>query len=144
MKTMLDFMLIHLLILIFFRHIIISRSKEDTMKKIVSIFLFFAIISIVMMGGSSNSYSGKYITSNNAILELNSTGKCKVINNFYKDVFYTYGQYTISDNEIEIIFDKDKRNYLNVESLKGKVKGSNIVFYDYIQEGKECVYSKIE
>ncbi|UUO51016.1 hypothetical protein DCM78_31430 [Bradyrhizobium sp. WBOS04] len=51
---------------------------------------------------------------------------------------------TISDNEIEIIFDKDKRNYLNVESLKGKVKGSNIVFYDYIQEGKECVYSKIE
>lgn len=114
------------------------------MKKIVSIFLFFAIISIVMMGGRSNPYSGKYITSNNTILELNSTGKCKVINNFYKDVFYTYGQYTISDNEIEIIFDKDKRNYLNVESLKGKVKGSNIVFYDYIQEGKECVYSKIE
>ncbi|NSB15430.1 hypothetical protein [Clostridium beijerinckii] len=92
------------------------------MKKIVSIFLFFAIISIVMMGRSSNPYSGKYITSNNTILELNSTGKCKVINNFYKD----------------------KRNYLNVESLKGKVKGSNIVFYDYIQEGKECVYSKIE
>ena len=55
-----------------------------------------------------------------------------------------WGEYTIEDNEIKITFDKDKRNYLNVESLKGKVKGSNIEFYNYTQDGKEWVYSKIE
>lgn len=114
------------------------------MKKIISILLFFIIISIFMTGCNNDPYSGKYKTSDNTILELSSNGKCKVINNFYKDVFYTYGEYTIKDNEIEIIFDKDKQDYLSVESLKGKVKGSNIEFYDYIQEGEECTYSKIE
>lgn len=141
---MLDFILITLLSSGFFHYIILSRNEGDTMKKIVSIFLFFAIVSIFMIGCNSDSYSGKYITSDNTILELNSNGRCKVISNFYKDVFYTYGEYTINDNQIEITFDKNKRNYLSVESLKGEVKGSNIEFYDYIQEGKECVYSKIE
>ncbi|MFW2487886.1 hypothetical protein [Clostridium chromiireducens] len=114
------------------------------MKKIVSILLFFIMINIFISGSTNDPYSGKYKTSDNTILELTSNGRCKVIDNFYKDVFYTYGEYTIEDNEIKITFDKDKRNYLNVESLKGKVKGSSIEFYDYTQDGKEWVYSKIE
>lgn len=32
----------------------------------------------------------------------------------------------------------------SIESLKGKVKGSNIEIYDYIQEGKEYEYYQIE
>lgn len=121
-----------------------EENEGDAMKKIVSILLFFIMISIFITGCNNDPYSGKYKTSDNTILELSSNGKCKVIKNLYKDVFYTYGEYTIKDNEIEITFDKDKQNYLNVESLKGKVKGSNIEFYDYIQKGKESVYSKMK
>ncbi|OOM70449.1 hypothetical protein CLPUN_52200 [Clostridium puniceum] len=113
------------------------------MKKIISILLVFIIISIVIANHNNDSYTGKYKDSNNTILELSSNGKCTIINSFYKDVFYTYGKYTIKDNEIEINFDKDKENYLRVESLEGKVKGSNIEFHNYLTEGKECVYSKI-
>ncbi len=102
-----------------------------------------AIIIIISIGGCDNSpYTGKYKTSDDTILELNSDGKCKVINNSYKDVFYTYGKYAINDNKIEITFDEDKQNYMRVKSLNGEVKGSNIEFYDYL--GKESTYSKVE
>lgn len=114
------------------------------MKKIVYIVLFFIISSIFIIGCNKDSYSGEYKSIDNTILELDSNGKCKVINNFYKDVFYTYGEYTIDDNEIKITFDNDKQNYLNIKSLEGKVKGSNIEFYNYTKEGEECIYSKIE
>nr|WP_207715107.1 hypothetical protein [Clostridium beijerinckii] len=105
-------------------------------------FIFF-IMSIFISGCDNDPYAGKYKTPNNVILELSSNGNCKIINNFYKEVFYTYGRYTINDNEIEITFDKNKENYLRVEYLKGKVKGSNIEFYNYLGQGKECVYSKM-
>ncbi|CUU46764.1 hypothetical protein [Clostridium beijerinckii] len=100
------------------------------------------IISIAGCNNNNNPYAGEYKTSDNTILELNSNGKCKVINNSYKDVFYTYGKYTINDNKIEITFDEDKQNYMRVKSLSGEVKGSNIEFYDYL--GKESTYSKVE
>lgn len=124
--------------------ILLPRNEGDTMKKILYILLVFIMSSIFITGCNNDPYSGKYKTSDNTILELSSNGKCKIINNFYKEVFYTYGEYTIKDNEIKITFDKDKQNYLRVEGLNGKVKGSNIEFYDYIKEGTECVYSKIE
>lgn len=113
------------------------------MKKILSILLVFIISSIFIVSCNNDPYIGKYKTSNNTILELSSNGKCQVINNVYKDVFYTYGKYTIKDNEIEITFEKDEENYLRVEGLKGKVKGSNIEFYNYLGQGKECIYSKM-
>lgn len=100
-------------------------------------------MSIFIEGCNSDPYAGKYKTSDNTILELSSNGKCEIINNFYKEVFYTEGEYTINDNSIKITFDKDKENYLRVECLKGKVKGSNIEFYDYLRKGKKCIYSKM-
>lgn len=114
------------------------------MKKIIYILLAFIVIGIFIAEHDDNPYSGKYESSNNTILELNSNGKCKVIDNFYKDVFYTYGEYTVKNNEIEITFDKDKQNYLRVDSLKGKVEGKNIEFQNYIEKGTDCVYSKVE
>jgi hypothetical protein len=101
------------------------------------------MMSIFIVGCDNDPYEGKYKTLNNTILELSSDGKCTIINNFYKESFYTYGKYTVYNNELEITFDKDKENYLRVESLKGKVKGSNIEFYDYLEKGKECTYSKL-
>lgn len=114
------------------------------MKKIFFVLLAF-IIGSFMIGCNSNHdpYAGEYKTTDNTILELNSDGTCKVINNFYKDVFYTYGKYSINDNKIKIIFEKDKQNYLRVESLKGEVKGSNIELNNYPVEGKEWTYFKI-
>lgn len=110
--------------------------------KRVFLWLLAIIIIISIAGCNNNPYAGEYKTSDNTILELNSNGKCKVINNSYKDVFYTYGKYTINDNKIEITFDEDKQNYMRVKSLNGEVKGSNIEFYDYL--GKESTYSKVE
>ncbi|AQR93641.1 MULTISPECIES: hypothetical protein [Clostridium] len=112
------------------------------MKRIFFLFTFF-IMGISIVGCDNDPYAGKYKTFNNTILELSSNGRCKMINNFYKESFYTYGKYTINNNELEITFDKDKENYLRVESLKGKVKGCNIEFYDYLGKGKECTYSKL-
>lgn len=112
------------------------------MKRIFFVFIFF-IMGIFIVGCDNDPYEGKYKTFNNTILELSSNGKCKIINNFYKEAFYTYGKYTINDNEIEITFEKDKENYLRVECLKRKVKGSNIEFYDYLGDGKERIYSKM-
>lgn len=115
------------------------------MKKIFFVILVFIITVSIIAGYNNDPYAGKYKTSDNTILELNSAdGSCKVINNFYKDVFYTYGKYTINHNKIEITFDNDKQNYLRVEGLEGEVKGSNIEFYNYLGEGKECTYYKVE
>lgn len=117
------------------------------MKKIFLAFLAFIIgifiVGIFIVGCNNAPYAGKYKTSDNTILELNSDGKCTVINNLYKDVFYTYGKYTIKDNKIEITFDENKQNYMRVKSLNGEVKGSNIEFYNYLGEGKECTYFKM-
>ena len=92
----------------------------------------------------NDPYAGKYKTSNNTILELNSNGKFKIINNLYKEVFCTYGKYNTNDNEIEIDINDDKENYLGVKCLKGKVKGSNIEFYDYLKKENNMVYSKCD
>ncbi|MDR3594915.1 hypothetical protein [Clostridium sp.] len=112
------------------------------MKKMLSIFLVFIMGSIFIVGCSNDPYIGRYKSSDNTILELSSNGNCTIINNLYKDVFYTYGKYSINDNEIEITFENNEENYFRVQSLKGKVKGSSIEFYNCSVDGKEWIYSK--
>lgn len=112
------------------------------MKKIFLPFIC-VIMLVCIVDFDNDPYAGKYKTANNIILELNSNGDCKIIDNLYKEVFYTYGKYDIKDNEIEIHINDDKENYIGVKSLKGKVKGSNIEFDDYLEKGNKIVYSKM-
>ncbi|MVX66604.1 hypothetical protein [Clostridium chromiireducens] len=114
------------------------------MKKMLSVFLIFIMSSIFIVGCSNDPYIGRYRSSDNTILELNSNGNCTIINNFYKDVFYTYAKYSIEDNEIEIVFENNEQNYFRTKSLKGKVKGSNIEFYNYSSVKEEDIYSKMD
>ena len=56
-----------------------------------------------MIACSKNPYIGKYEAPNNTILELSSNNNCTIINNVYKEAFYTKGKYVIDDNNINII-----------------------------------------
>ena len=88
------------------------------MKRVFFMFIVFTM-SVFIIGCDNDPYVGKYKTSNNMILDLSLNGNCKIINNFYKEAFYTNGRHTIKDNEIEITYN-NKQNYLRVECLKGK------------------------
>src|SRR5471030_438486 len=102
------------------------------MKKVIYIFLFLTISSICMTACSKNSYTGQYEALNNTILELGLNNNCTIINNVYKEAFYTNGKYVIKDNKL---------NYYGVSSLNGKFEGSEIKIYNSL-DNKEYSYSK--
>lgn len=111
------------------------------MKKMIYIFVILIISSICLTACSKNSYIGKYDSTNNTILELNSNNDCTIINNAYKEAFYTNGKYVIEDNKINITFDKDEPNYYGASSLNGEVKGSEIKISNCL-DNKDYIYSK--
>ena len=111
------------------------------MKKIVYIFLILMFGSICLTSCSKNPYIGKYESTNNTILELNSNNDCTIINNVYKEAFYTTGKYVIEDNKINITFNKDEPNYCGVSSLNGEVEGSEIKISNCL-DNKDYIYSK--
>jgi len=94
-----------------------------------------------MTACSKNSYTGQYEALNNTILELGLNNNCTIINNVYKEAFYTNGKYVIKDNKINITFENNELNYYGVSSLNGKFEGSEIKIYNSL-DNKEYSYSK--
>ena len=89
------------------------------MKRIIFIFLILIISGVCMTACSDNPYIGEYEALNNTVLELGSNNNCTIINNVYKESFYTKGKYVIKDNKINITFSNDEPNYYGVSSLNG-------------------------
>jgi len=111
------------------------------MKKMIFIFVFFIVSSICMTSCSENPYTGKYEAPNNTVLELSSNNNCTIINNVYKEAFYTNGKYVIEDNKINITLGNDEPNYYGVSSLNGKFEGSKIKITNSL-DNKEYIYLK--
>lgn len=105
------------------------------MKKIffLSILIIIIIISIDIVTFSDNPYIGQYVSPNNTILKLDSNNNCTIINNLYKDSFYTKGKYVIENNNINITFDNNEPNYYGASSLKGNFEGSRIKLYNSVE-----------
>ena len=111
------------------------------MKKMIFIFVFFIVSSICMTSCSENPYTGKYESSNNTVLELSSNNNCTIINNVYKEAFYTNGKYVVKGNKINITLRNDKPNYYGVSSLNGNFEGSDIKILNCL-DGKYYIYLK--
>lgn len=118
------------------------------MKKKFFIMLILIISNFYIVSCDESSYSGKYECNNNIILELSSDGQCSIIENVYKDAFYTKGKYIIEDNNITITFKNNKTNYYGASSLKGKFEGRKLKIYNLSANGyfvlkKKIVYHKV-
>jgi len=111
------------------------------MKKMKFILLLLIIGSICMMPCSENPYIGEYESSDNTILELRSNNYCTIINNKYKEVFYTNGKYDIKDNKISITFGDNEPNYYGASIINGKFEGSNIKITSSLNS-KDYIYIK--
>jgi hypothetical protein len=111
------------------------------MKRVIFIFLILIISSICLTACSENPYIGKYESSNNTILELSANNDCTIINNVYKEAFYTNGKYVIKDNKINITFENNEQNYYGVSSLNGEFEGSKIKISNSL-DNKDYIYSK--
>ena len=107
------------------------------MKKLI--FAVLIVTGVVLVVGSranpytENSYSGKYVSKYNTILELDKNDNCTIINTVYKDAFYSKGTYVVDNNEIKITFNKNKSDYYR-GTLEGKVQGSKIKFADTTED----------
>jgi len=111
------------------------------MKRIIFIFLILIISGVCMTACSDNPYIGEYEAPNNTVLELGSNNNCTIINNVYKESFYTKGKYVINDNKINIMIKNDEENYYGASSLNGKFEGSEIKISNSL-DNKEYIYSK--
>jgi len=100
------------------------------MKNIFFIFIILIIGSIFMTACDENPYTGKYQSSNSTILIISSNDNCTIINNLYKEAFYTKGKYVIENNNINITFDNNEPNYYGVSILKGKFECDRIKIYN--------------
>lgn len=111
------------------------------MKKLIYILLFISISSFGFTACSEDPYIGKYQASNSSILVLGGNNSCTIINNSYKEAFYTEGKYVIKDNDINITFNTKETNYYGVPVLKGKFIGNSIKLNDSLCS-KTYIYSK--
>ena len=111
------------------------------MKRVIFIFLILIISSVCMTACSDNPYIGEYEAPNNTVLELGSNNKCTIINNVYKESFYSNGKYVIKDNNINITLGNDEPNYYGASSLNGKFEASNIKISNSL-DNKEYIYLK--
>lgn len=108
------------------------------MKKINFILLLmlcgFIITICVSKNPYKNPYTGKYLSKNDTILKLEPNTDCTIIQNLYKEAFYTNGKYVIKDNNITITFSNNEQNYYGASTLRGKVEGSKITLYDKLDD----------
>lgn len=103
----------------------------DFMKKVIFTALVVLIIGCVLgfekCQYNGDPYIGKYeCPKYRTILILSKDNKFTIIDNLYKEAFCINGKYSIKDNNIELIVDKDRVNNCEKAYFKGKVKGSRI------------------
>lgn len=102
--------------------------------------IIFAILLFLIAAGtcmhSDNPYSGSYECKENSniSLDLNNDNSFAMAIVIGKNSEYLEGTYKIKDNKIELNFKKDKNNEVEYDFLKGKIKGSELIFDDCNEE----------
>lgn len=108
----------------------------------VIIFILFTIYATgCSLYGYNNPYKGVYVSSNSTILKLKGNNRCEMVINLYKNAFYADGKYTVKDNNISIIFDKNQVSYYGIRYLSGKFEGDRLSIY-FAPQKKYYVYIK--
>lgn len=115
------------------------------MKSLKLLIISTSIILIILILTSyhQNPYYGKYSSkiNNNITLDLHEDNKFTMTNTFNKGAEHAYGKYTVNDNNITLIPNKDNYCFFNDQSIKGKVEGSKIIFSNFLTT-EHCEFNK--
>ncbi|MBV7275481.1 hypothetical protein [Clostridium thailandense] len=104
------------------------------MKRLtLSIIIIATLVFLLLSDSHPNPYSSKYYCQTNTSITLNlkKNNKFTLVNALGKSVEYFYGNYSVENNKIALIFDNKYSNLLNTKNINGQVEGTRISFSNF-------------